>query len=266
MIRELFDVGKPIIGVVHLLPLPGSPLYSGKIDFVVDRALNDARLLVENGVDGLIVENFGDKPFTKSRIPREGFALMTIIVRKIVERFEVPVGVNVLRNDALSAMAIAYATRCDFIRVNVYTDTIITDQGIIEPVAWKLLNYRRRLGADVYIFADVLVKHGKPLADVEVEESVKNAVYRGLADAIIITGPETGSPVDLEFLHKAKKAAGKVPVFAGSGVNLDNVEEVLSIADGAIIGTYFKKGGVTENPVEGERVKKLISVVKKVFR
>ncbi len=264
-LEELFSVRKPVIGVVHLLPLPGSPLYRGNVRHVVERALEDAELLVENGVDGLIIENFGDKPFTKGRIPREGFALMAIILSKIVERYKVPVGVNVLRNDALSAMALAYVTGCEFIRVNVYTDTVVTDQGVIEPIAWRLLNYRRELNAHVYIFADMLVKHGRPLVNVEIEEAVKNAVYRGLADAVIVTGPETGSPVELEVLRKAKRVAGEVPIIVGSGVNPQNVIELLSIADGVIVGTYFKKEGVTENPVEGERVRELVSIVKEVF-
>ena len=265
-LKEIFDVEKPIIGVVHLLPLPGSPMFDGLIDAIIKRALSDASALVKNGVDGLIVENFGDKPFTKNRIPREGFALMSIIVKRIVDSFNVPVGVNVLRNDALSAMALAYASGADFIRVNVYTDTMVTDQGIIEPIAWRLLSYRRALNADVRIFADVLVKHAKPIVDISIRDSVKTAVYRGLADALIVTGSETGAPVDIDTLREAKEASGGVPVLAGSGVNLGNVAEILSLADGAIVGTFFKKDGLTENPVDGSRVKKLTSLVKKLFR
>ncbi len=264
-LEKLFGVQKPVIGVVHLPPLPGSPLYKGDMRYIVERALKDAVSLIENGVDGLIIENFGDKPFTKSRIPREGFALMAIILSKIVEFSKVPVGVNVLRNDALSAMALAYVTGCEFIRVNVYTDTVVTDQGVIEPIAWRLLNYRKRLNTRVYVFADVLVKHGKPLVNLSIEEAVKNAGYRGLADAVIITGPETGSPVEPKVLRRAKRVIGEVPIIVGSGVNPQNVIELLSIADGVIVGTYFKKEGVTENPVEGERVRKLVSIVREVF-
>jgi len=266
LVDELFGVEKPVIGVVHLLPLPGSPRYGGSLEEVLERALEDARALVEGGVDGLILENFGDKPFPKRRISREGLAAFAVVAREVVREVSIPVGINVLRNDALSAMAIAYASGARFIRVNVYADVVAADQGIVEPAAWDVLRYRRWLGADVRVYADVLVKHSRPLYPADIETSVKNAVGRGLADAVIVTGPETGSPPDLSRLRAAKRAAGSAPVFAGSGVVPENAVEVLAIADGAIVGTYFKIGGITENPVDRERVERLVSLVRRFYR
>lgn len=261
---ELFRVGKPVIGMVHLLPLPGSPRYGGDVGPVVERAVRDALALERGGADGVLVENFGDLPYPKSRVGPETVSAMAVAVREVVRAISIPVGVNVLRNDAVAALAVAHATGGKFVRVNVLTDTVVTDQGVIEPVAGELLRCRRALGAgDVRIFADVHTKHGALLVPRPIEESAADAVERGLADAIVVTGPRTGLEPPLEDLVRVKRAVAK-PVLVGSGLNPGNAERLLSHADGAIVGTYFKRGGVVANEVDERRVGALVEILERI--
>ncbi|MDW8367240.1 MAG: BtpA/SgcQ family protein [Abditibacteriales bacterium] len=252
----MFRSAKPLIGMVHLLPLPGSVRFAGDLDAVVQRALEDAHALAQGGADGVLVENFGDAPFHKYVEPHT-VAAMAIVVKEVVRAVNVPVGVNVLRNDAQAALAIAAAAGARFIRVNVHTGAMVTDQGIIEGCADETLRYRKMLGADVKIFADVFVKHAAPLGMQTLEQAAKDTAYRGLADALIITGAATGEAPALDDLRRVKTAVPDVPVFVGSGVNAENIGQILSIADGVIVGTSVKGEGRAENPVDVERVRRL---------
>jgi len=265
---ELFRVKKPIVGMVHLLPLPGSPRYEGLgLDRISERAVQDAKHLESGGVDGLTVENFGDAPYLKANVGPETISTMASIAKEVIDAVEVPVGINVLRNDAKAALAIAYAAGGKFIRVNVFTEAIVGDQGIIEACAPELIRYRRRLGAEeIKIFADVHVKHGALLIPRPIEESAMDAAYRGLADALIVTGPRTGVEPGLEDLMRVKKAVPDRPVLVGSGVSKGNVAKLLKHADGAIVGTSLKAGGVVDNPVDEKRVKALMAAVKGLRR
>ncbi len=264
VIESLFEVKKPIIGMVHLLPLPGSPRFKdGDLVPIVERAVQDTKALEAGGVDGLIVENFRDAPYFKTNVPPETISAMAAIVKSVVNQVKIPVGVNVLRNDAKAALAIAYATGGKFIRVNVFTDAVVTDQGIIEACAPRLLRYRHRLGAwEIKVFADVHVKHAAPLVSRPIEEVAKDSVRRGMADALIVTGPRTGALVELEELLKVKKAVPDTPVLAGSGVDKTNVLRVLERCDGAIVGTSLKVEGITTNPVDQRRVTEFMELVR----
>jgi membrane complex biogenesis BtpA family protein len=263
---EIFDVEKPIVGMIHLLPLPGSPRYDGRgLHRIVDRALRDAKALEAGGIDGLIIENFGDTPYLKVKVGPETISAMASITKEVIEVVEVPVGVNVLRNDAKAALAIAYAAGGKFIRVNVFTEAIVGDQGIIEACAPELIRYRRRLGAEeIEIFADVHVKHAALLTTRPIEESARDAAYRGLADALIVTGPRTGVEPELEDLMKVKRAVPDRPVLVGSGIDEENVARLLKHADGAIVGTSLKEGGIVDNPVDERRVKALMAAVEEL--
>jgi len=230
---------------------------------VVHWVLNDADALAGGGVDALILENFGDAPFYPRRVPAHTVAFMTAIAREVRGRFSLPLGINILRNDAESALAVASAVSAEFIRVNIHTGARVTDQGLIEGAAYETLRYRKSLSSMVKIFADVDVKHSAPLAVRRLADEVEEMVSRGGADAVIVTGTATGKQTDLEDLHIARQAAGTAPVFAGSGVNVENVSRVLEIADGAIVGTAFKHDGVTTNPVDIERVRALVQAVRK---
>ncbi|HIE23686.1 MAG TPA: BtpA/SgcQ family protein [Candidatus Korarchaeota archaeon] len=260
----LFESKKPIIGMVHLPPLPGSPRYDGNLDYLIKRAISDAIALEEGGVNGLIVENYGDKPFRRDRISPETICAMTLILKEVLEATSLPTGINVLRSDCVSAMAIASVAGAKFIRCNVFTDTLVTDQGIIQPCAWEVLTLRSFLRSRVMVFADVLSKHAKPLVHVTIEESARNAAYRGGADAIIVTGIETGASPDPENVKKVKEAVPDVPVLIGSGLNPENAKILLRHADGAIVGTFFKEKGFVENKVDRERVKTLMKAIKTI--
>ena len=159
LLQGLFPLSRPVVGMVHLLPLPGAPGWGGPLGKVVARAVEEARILSEEGMDGVMVENYGDIPFHPGAVPPETVAAMAVVVRAVMEAVEVPVGVNVLRNDAHGALAVAAATGARFIRVNVHTGAMWTDQGLIQGRAHETLRLRRTLAPGVAILADVLVKH-----------------------------------------------------------------------------------------------------------
>jgi hypothetical protein len=251
-----------IIGVLHVPALPGSPRNELGLDAIIEWVLRDAAALAEGGVDALLVENFGDAPFYPRRVPAHTVAFMTAIARQVRQGFKLPLGINILRNDAESAIAVAAAADAQFIRVNIHTGARLTDQGLIEGKAHETLRYRKLLGSNVAIFADVDVKHSAPVAARPLEEEVEEIVSRGCADAVIVTGAATGKQTSLEDLKKAKRSAGPVPVFAGSGVNSSNVAEVIKVADGAIVGTFFKRDGVTTHAVDPDRVCVLMSALR----
>ncbi len=263
---EPFGIEKPIIGVIHLLPLPGSPK-GQSFDSVLKRAVSEALILEEGGVDGLIIENFGDAPYVKDNAGPETIAFMTAIAKEISMSVSLPLGINILRNCVDSAIAVAAATGGKFVRANVWVGVYITDQGLIEGKAYSALRFRKALGADhIKIFADVRVKHAHPIVPISIEDEVKDNIERGLADALIVTGPRTGQPPSSEYVSNVKKVAGEVPVLIGSGLNLNNTKELLTIADGAIVGTFFKADGIITNPIDIKRVRSLISLVKELRR
>ena len=175
---------KEIIGVVHLLALPGSPGWQGDLDNVVQHALRDTEALAWGGIDAVVFENFGDVPFLTGPVPPEAVAAMAVVIDRVAKSVDVPFGVNVLRNDPIAALGLAYATGGEFIRVNVHTGVMVTDQGIIEGGAAETVRRRSGLGARVKILADVLVKHAVPLGEQNIRDAAKAAVHRGLADAL----------------------------------------------------------------------------------
>ncbi|NJR15832.1 MAG: BtpA/SgcQ family protein [Calothrix sp. CSU_2_0] len=259
---QLFKTRTPIIGVVHLLPLPTSPRWGGNLKAVIDRAEQEAAALASGGVDGIIVENFFDAPFTKNQVDPAIVSAMTVVVQRIQNLVTQPIGLNVLRNDGKSALAIASCVRAQFIRVNVLTGVMATDQGLIEGEAHQLLRYRRELGSDVKIFADVLVKHARPLSSPNLTVAVKDTIERGLADAVILSGWATGSPPDLQDLELASAAANGTPVFIGSGANLDNIATLMQAADGAIVSSSLKRQGKIEQPIDPNRVSQFVEVAR----
>lgn len=252
MWSELFPQKRPLVGVIHLPPLPGTPLHGGAgLETIVERALQDLSALEEGGADAAIVENFGDRPFGKLAA-KTTVAQMAVIARELVRSAKIPVGVNVLRSDGVAALSIAHAAGAAFIRVNVFSGLAFTDQGIIEGCAHELLSLRRALGANVVVLADVHVKHAFHLGDLS--DAARDAARNG-ADALIVTGRATGEAPDPADVETAKKASG-LPVLVGSGVTLENVGQY-RIADGWIVGTWLKRGGNVADPVDPERVRLL---------
>jgi membrane complex biogenesis BtpA family protein len=258
------DVSKPIIGMLHIPALPGSPQYERNWESLRHHVLDDAAALAGGGVDGLLLENFGDAPFYPGRVPPEVVACMTRVAQELRQRFDVPLGVNVLRNDGCAALAVAHAVAAAFIRVNVLCGVRVTDQGLIQGIAHELLRCRAWWGAtDVRILADVNVKHSAPFgAPRPICQEVSDLIRRGGADAVIVSGEGTGVAADLTELAQVKEAAGETPVLVGSGVTPATIREVLAHADGAIVGTSLKVDGVATNPVDPARVEALIAAAR----
>jgi len=255
---------RSVIGVVHLAALPGAPGWGGDFAAVLDRARADLLALAAGGVDAAVVENFGDVPFRAGAVEPETVAAMARVLTELRTLTALPLGVNVLRNDAAAALALAAICGGidSFIRVNVHSGAMITDQGIIEGRADRTLRRRRELGARVAILADVLVKHAAPLGPVTIEEAARDAVERGLADALIVTGSGTGEATSLDDVRRVRAVLPATPLLVGSGVTTETVRDTLAIADGAIVGTNFKVGGRTLAPVDAERVKRFVAAAK----
>jgi hypothetical protein len=254
MLEALFGRQKPLIGMVHLAALPGSPGYGGNFEKVLQLALEDAKHLAQGGMDGLLLENLGDTPYFPGRVEAISLATMTEAATHL-RGFGLPFGINVLRNDARGALAVAEASGASFIRVNVHLGALATDQGILQGEAHETLRLRR---APVLVFADISVKHASPLVFTDPAQEAKNLLSQGLSDALIVSGRETGHPVDKNLLRAAKKAAGVAPLLIGSGVSAKNIAPLLEIADGAIVGTALKKTGDLQAPVDPKRVRALI--------
>ena len=258
-LKQIFQTDNPIIGVVHLLPLPTSPRWGGNLKAVISRAEQEATALSAGGVDGIIIENFFDAPFAKDRVDPAVVSAMTLIVDRLKGMVTLPIGINVLRNDAHSAIAIATCVGVDFIRVNVLTGVMATDQGVIEGRAYELMRYRRELGSEVGILADVLVKHASPLGTPpNLTTAVQDTIQRGLADGIILSGWATGNPPSKEDLKLARSAAGNTTVFVGSGANWDNISDLLSAADGVIVASSLKRNGKIEETIDPIRVSQFV--------
>ena len=247
-----------LIGMVHLGPLPGSPRYRGEIAEVVMRATSDARTLIAAGFDSVLVENFGDTPFFADDVPKATIAAMTRAVTAVAE-LGVPTGVNVLRNDALGALAVAAATGATFIRVNVLSGVMHTDQGTISGKAAEVARLRATVAPTVAVLADVFVKHATPPGGLTIDQAAADLWERAGADAIGVSGPGTGKAVDRSHLERVAAAAPGAPLYIGSGANADSAKDLLVVCAGLIVGTALKVGGATEAPVDPERARAFVA-------
>lgn len=257
-----FEARNPIIGMVHLESLPGAPGYQGSRDAIEAAMLRDASRLEAGGVDALLVENFGDVPFFAESVPKHVVASMTALLEELREQTGLPIGVNVLRNDAEAALSVAAAVDASFVRVNVHTGQRVTDQGLVTGRAADTVRLRERLDAEVAILADVDVKHAAPVTERPVREEVRELIERGMADGLIVSGAGTGREVALAHLEAVAETRDEVdsdvPVFVGSGVRAETVTDTLAVADGVIVGTAFKEDGETTAQVAQERVRAFV--------
>ena len=236
-LKQIWPNGSPLIGMVHLLPLPGSPRWGGSMAEVLDRAAADARALAEAGFAGVLVENFLDAPFFGGAVPSVTVSAITVAVTHVASAVDCPLGVNVLRNDVVAALGIATATGARFVRANVHTGSMWTDQGLIEGRANETLRLRQALGADIAILADVHVKHATPPVGSKLESSARDTWHRGLADALVVSGQGTGQSTKLGDVLTVRKAVPEATLLVGSGLTLAQGPELLAAADGAIVGT-----------------------------
>jgi membrane complex biogenesis BtpA family protein len=249
-----------MIGMLHAPPLPGAPASQLPLPSAVSFVLRDAEALAGGGVDGLLLENFGDAPFYPASVPPATVAQLTRIAIEVRKRFTLPLGINVLRNDALAAMSIATAVGGEFIRVNVLAGARLTDQGLIEGQAHDLLRLRRQLGAaNIRILADVAVKHSAPLAPRPLADETADLVHRAGADGLIVSGSGTGQITSLDDLKAVRQAAAGRPVFVGSGISAANIADYVGLADGLVVGSSLKANGDVHQPVDPLRVKELLA-------
>ncbi len=257
-------VAQPVIGMLHLPPLPGAPGYQGNLQRIRESLMADADALAQGGVQGLMIENFGDAPFFPGRVPAYVVAHIASLAEHVRRRIDLPLGINVLRNDGAAALGIAAAVGAQFIRVNVLCGARVTDQGITLGIAHRLLRLRRTLdAAHVRILADVNVKHSgalgfpRPIAD-----EFADTIERGGADAVIASGSATGKPAGLDEVREMRAAAGELPLLIGSGVSVRNIHEYRELADGFIIGSSLKRGGVIDGPIDVQRVRDLMNALR----
>lgn len=247
-------VTRPLIGMLHVPPLPGSPGFQGDLRALTEHVLHDAQALAAGGADALMLENFGDVPFYPDRVPAETVAMLTALAVAVRQTCPLPLGINVLRNDGLSALAVAVASGAQFIRVNILCGARLTDQGIIQGIAHDLQRLRRQLAAErVAILADVDVKHSAALASRPLEEEARDLVERGLADALIVSGGATGDASDPAHLARNCEAVPGTPVLVGSGATAENVAAFAQAA-GFIVGTGLKQGGRVQAAIDVDRV------------
>ncbi len=255
---SFFDGRKKIIGMIHLRPLPGSPLFGGGVNEILDLACADAAILTAADLDGIMLENFGDVPFYKADNAPHTIACITRAALQVKQIIAQPLGINVLRNDIKAALGIALAVDAAFVRVNVHTGAMVTDQGLIEGQAAETLRYRQHIGSNARIMADVAVKHAAPLGQFNLEDMAKDTAYRGLADALIVSGAGTGQPAALETVRRVRQAVPDRPLFLGSGVTAENIRQYMPWINGVIVGTSLKKDGQTTQPIDPQRLRNFV--------
>ena len=255
--HDLFGRRKVLIGVLHLRPLPGAPLYDGDMEKVYEHALGELEVFKRHALDSVIVENFRDMPYFPGRVPAETVAAMAALSREVVRAAGMPVGVNVLRSDGEAAVAVAAASGAHYVRVNVHMGAVAADQGIVQGSSQLSVRLRSALKSRVLIFADVGVKHAAPLAGRSLDIETRDVAERGLADAVIVTGDRTGLEANTGDVDVVREATA-LPLLIGSGATPENIGRVLPRVNGVIVGSYFKKDGAGRNDVEPARVERFV--------
>lgn len=253
-------MSRPLLGVVHLRALPSANRHESMATVLRD-ALRDGATYARGGFDGLVIENFGDAPFHKGTaadpVPPDVPAALALVAHLLRERTGLPVAINCLRNDAYAALGAAAVAQARWIRVNVLTAAMVTDQGIIEGEAARWFAYRRQLHSDVEVLADLMVKHATPLAPVAVADAARDLAERSGASGMVLSGRRTGAPVDVAFFDTVRAAVGDFPIWIGSGLDMATAASLWPRCDGAIVGTFCKRGGRVEAPVDLRRVRAL---------
>ena len=247
-----------LIGMVHVGPLPGSPRYRPPFEGLIDRAVEDALTLERAGLDAVLVENYGDAPYFADDVPDITVASMTRVVTAIRMGVGLPVGVNVLRNDAAAALSIAAACGARFIRVNVLSGVMSTDQGTIEGRAAQLARLRASLGPEIEFLADVFVKHATPPPGSRIEEAAADLWHRAMADGLIVSGPATGRATDPGLIDRVRAAVPEARLLVGSGVTHRQIAGLVGRVDGVIVGTAVKERGDIHLPVDHDRAAAMV--------
>ncbi len=252
-----------LIGMVHLGPLPGAPRFQGPFETVLEQALADATALAEAGFDALMIENYGDAPFYADDVPDVTVAAMARAVATVRAAVSTPIGVNVLRNDAIAAVSIAAACGAEFIRVNVLSGSMYTDQGLIEGKAAELARLRVSLGPEIEVLADVFVKHATPPAGLTIEDAAADLWERGMADGLIVSGPGTGRPPSDKMIDRVKATVPDAPLLIGSGATRGRLPKLATKVEGVIVGTDLKQKGDVSRPIDPKRAAAFVRSARK---
>jgi membrane complex biogenesis BtpA family protein len=255
---------KVVIAMAHIGALPGTPLFdaAGGMGKLIDGVAKDVEKLQAGGVHAIMFGNENDRPY-QFKAPPEGIAAMTSVIAAIKPMLKVPFGVNYLW-DPSASVAIACATGASFAR-EIFTGLFASDMGLWQPDAATALRLRRNLGRpDLKLLFNINAEFAASLDTRPIELRAKSAVFSSLADAILVSGPLTGQTTATSDLRKVRDAVPDVPVLANTGVKIDNVKDIFSIADGCVIGTHLKVDGITWNPVDGDRVKRFMDAVEKL--
>lgn len=260
--KDLFKNNKPIVGMIHVDPLPGTPRSASNLSDIIAKARTEALTYKKAGIDMLAIENMHDVPYLKQEVGPEIVAAMAVIGYEVKNTTSLPCGVQILAGANIEALAVAQAAGLDFVRVEGFVFAHVADEGITDGCAGKILRYRRQIGADdILVLTDVKKKHSSHAltADVDIAETARAAEFF-LSDGVIVTGQATGIETDLAELQQVKEAVN-IPVLVGSGITLENVDRYLTIADALIVGSYFKQDGHWTQEVDFDRVKTFMDKV-----
>jgi uncharacterized protein len=264
MLKQTFGTAKPIIAMVHFPPLPGSSTYDAAagMDHILDWVRADLKALQDGGVDCVMFGNEGDRPYVLKATP-ESLAAMAAAIGILKSEIRVPFGVNYLW-DPVATVALGVATGAAFAR-EIFTGVYDSDMGLWQPDCAGAMRLRRELGRqDMKLMFNINAEFAAPLGDRPIAVRARSVAFSSLADVILVSGPMTGQAVVGSNLSDVKAAVGDVPVFANTGVNKDNIRDILSVGDGVVIGTHFKVDGNTWNRVDPARVKRFMDVVAKL--
>ncbi|MCX6171063.1 MAG: BtpA/SgcQ family protein [Ignavibacteriales bacterium] len=259
---KLFNNHKPIIGMIHVDSLPGTPKYSGNVKAIIDKAKSEASLYRSCGLNALMIENMHDVPYLNRIVGPEVTSLMSIILYEIKRNFEMPTGIQILAGANKQAIAAAHSAGADFIRAEGFVFAHIADEGMFNSDAGELLRYRKQIGAEnVLVFTDIKKKHSSHsiTSDTDIVDTAKAAEFF-LSDGVIITGSATGKEPSLNEIKQVKENVN-IPVIAGSGLTEKNVNQYFEYCDALIIGSYFKVNGIWSNPIDPDRVKALMKKI-----
>jgi uncharacterized protein len=260
MFTTLFSKPKPIIGMIHIGALPGTPASKQSIDQIIAQAEQEAAIYRDCRIDGVIIENMHDVPYLRGSVGPEIVAAMAVIGRRVKQESQLPTGIQILAGANIEAIAVAHAAGLDFIRAEGYAFAHVADEGLIESSAARVLRYRRMIGADrVQVWADVKKKHSSHAITADITlGATAEAVEFMRGDAVIVTGNVTGDPPRPQDVQEIK-AHCRLPVLIGSGIDADNIADFYQAADGFIIGSYFKVDGNWANEIDSGRVEKLMT-------
>lgn len=259
---NLFNIYKPVIGMIHVSALPGTPNYRGSVKQIIEQAKTEALIYKENGIDAIAIENMHDVPYLRRKVGPEITSLMSVIGYEVKNLTKLPCGIQILAGANKDALAAAHSAGLDFVRTEGFVFAHIADEGLMESDAGELLRYRKQISTEnILIFTDIKKKHSSHsiTSDVDIVETAKAAQFF-LSNGIIITGSSTGYEADIDEVKKVKDEIN-IPVIIGSGITTENIDKYLQVADAFIVGSSLKKEGSWTNEVDVERVKALMERV-----